>query len=508
MNVIDYLLEKCNKLNKDFVVGTKETISYKELLDKVNKLAFHLYNNFGTGKEIMLLSENNVFFIISYLSIMKSGNVVILLDTRILENDLKNILEKCSISIFFVQDKFKGKLNSNKKIFTETILENLPERKNEFRIETKDDDVAEIIFTSGSTGEKKGVMLTHKNIRANTESILEYQALTENDRIKVVLPFFYCYGLSLLRTHIRVGGSIVLNDSIFLGSVIKEIKQYNCTGFAGVPSTYQILINKTNFLEQDFPSLRYLAQAGGKLANHFILKIVDSFPQKLFFVMYGATEATSRLSYLPPHLVKERLGSIGKGISGVKLEVRDANDKPIKPNEVGEIVASGDNITKGYYKDLEATSKVLKNGWYYTGDLATIDEDGFIYIVGRLSNIIKSAGFRISPFEIEDVVVSLDDVLNCAVIGVPDDIMGEAVIAVVEVKEPTRELKAKIILHCNSVLPSYKVPRNIVFIEKIPLNSSGKTDRNKIKEMLTSNTNQRHNSGGINYLSSDLILIK
>ena len=513
MNVADYLLEKCSNLDKDFVVGTKETISYKELLNKVNKLASHLYADLGTGKEIMLLSENNVFFIVSYLSIIKSGNVVVLLDTKISENDLKNILEKCSISAFFVQDKFQGKLDLNKKICTEAILENLPEGKNEFKIETKDEDTAEIIFTSGSTGEKKGVMLTHKNIRANTESILEYQGLTENDRIEVVLPFFYCYGLSLLHTHLRAHGSIVLNDSIFLGSVINEIRKYHCTGFAGVPSTYQILINKTNFLEQDFPSLRYLAQAGGKLANNSILKIADAFTQKLFFVMYGATEATSRLSYLPPQLVKEKLGSIGKGISGVKLEVRDANGKPIKPNEVGEIVAAGDNITKGYYKDLEATNKVLNNGWYSTGDLATIDDDGFIYIVGRLSSIIKSAGFRITPFEIEDVVVSLDGVLNCAVMGMPDDIMGEAVIAVVEAKEPTKELKDKITSHCNRVLPSYKVPKNIVFIDKIPLNSSSKMDRNKIKEILMSktnhvNTDQKHNATGIDYLSSDLILIK
>ena len=492
MNAADYLIEKSNKRDKDFVVGTNETISYKELWNKVNILASYLNNKFGTGKEIMLLSKNNLFFIINYLSIIKSGNIVILLETRISENDLKNILNRCSINGFFIQDKFKSKLNTDETIFTESVLVNLTEEKKEFlldekngfKINTKEDDLALIIFTSGSTGSKKGVMLTHKNIRANTESIIEYLELTENDRIEVVLPFFYCYGLSLLHTHLRVGGSMVLNNSIFLGSVIKEINQYQCTGFAGVPATYQILINRTNFLERDFPSLRYFAQAGGKLANKFITMIVDAFFQKLFFVMYGATEATARLSYLSPHLVKKKLGSIGKGIPGVTLEVLDEDDKPIRPGEVGEITAKGENIMKGYYNDLEATNKVLKNGRYYTGDLATIDEDGFICIVGRSSNIIKSAGYRISPQEIEDIVVSVNGVLSCVVVGLPDDIMGEAVVAVVETKEPSEKLKTEIILTCNRDLPSYKVPKNVVFIHNFPLNSSRKVDTQKIKEML------------------------
>jgi acyl-CoA synthetase (AMP-forming)/AMP-acid ligase II len=497
MTVADYLLENCKSQDKDFVVGTNEAISYKELCDKTNILAAYINNKFGSGKEIMLVSQNNLFFIISYLAIIKSGNIAILLETRISENDLKNILNRCSITAFFIQEKFKSKLTGNRNIFTESVLENLTEEKkeflldedNEFKVNTKEDDLALIIFTSGSTGSKKGVMLTHKNIRVNTESIIEYLKLTENDRIEVVLPFFYCYGLSLLHTHLRVGGSIVLNSSIFLGSAIYEIPQYQCTGFAGVPATYQILINRTNFLERGFPSIRYFAQAGGKLADKFITMITDAFPQKSFFVMYGATEATARLSYLPPHLVKKRLGSIGKGIPGVTLEVLDENDNPIRPGVVGEITARGENIMRGYYKDPEATNKVLKNGRYYTSDLATVDEDGYIYVVGRSSNIIKSAGYRISPQEIEDIVLSVNGVLSCVVVGVPDDIMGEAVVAVVETKEPSEKLKRTIISTCNQVLPSYKVPKTVVYIRNFPLNSSGKLDRRKTKEMLMSKIN-------------------
>lgn len=494
MNVADYLLEKSRGLEKDFVAGVKENISYKELHKQVNALSFYINKKFGEGKEVMLLSENNIFFIISYLSIIKSGNIVMLLEAKISESGLEAVLEECSISGVFIQKKFLSKVGKmgdkfgfGGNIFTESILNGLPEGlERDAGPKNNEEDLTVVIFTSGSTGEKKGVMLTHKNIRANTESIIEYLGLSENDRIEAVLPFFYSYGLSLLNTHLRIAGSMVLNHSIFLGSVIDEIKKYKCTGFAGVPSTYQILINKTNFLENDFPSIRYFTQAGGKLANKFISNIIKAFPKKLFFVMYGATEATARLSYLPANLVGKKLGSIGKGIPNVELEVIDGDGKPVKPGQIGEIVAKGGNIMKGYYKDPESTEKVLKNGKFYTGDLATIDEEDFIYVVGRSNNMIKSAGYRIFPGEIEETINSLKSVSDCVVSGLPDDIMGEAVVASVLTKEPSERLKAEILLYCKKMLPSYKIPKYILFFDEFPLNSSGKRDALKIKEIISS----------------------
>ena len=487
MNVVDYFFENSSKLDKCFVINGVETIYFNELYSKISTLATFLNTTFGTGKEILLLSENNLFFIISYLSIIKSGNIVILVETRISENDLISILDKCSINAFFIQTKYANILKFNENVFNETILQKLTTVDQCPEIESE--DVAVVIFTSGSTGSKKGVMLTHQNIRENTESIIKYLSLTEKDRIEVVLPFFYCYGASLLHTHLRVGGSIVLNQGIFLKSIY-EIDQYQCTGFVGVPSTYQILIQNTNFLQRKYPALRYFTQAGGKLADKFITQIIDSFPDKSFYVMYGQTEATARLSYLPPELLKTKLGSIGKGIPGVTLEVLDENGNQIEPDNIGEIVAKGNNIMKGYYKDPDATRDVLKNGKLYTGDLATIDNDGFIYIVGRSNNIIKSAGYRISPYEIEEFINSIDSSLNCAVFGIPDDIVGEAIVAIVETKKPSEDLKLKISMQCNKSLPSYKVPKYIKFIDDFPLNSSNKIDRKKIKEMLFSNSEE------------------
>ena len=429
----EYLLEKSRCQNKVFVTGDQGTLTYPEFVKKLENLSSVIFHRFGTRKKFLLMADNTPFFIISYLSIIYSGNIAVLVETRISKKDLTGIIESSSLTAAFVQKKYRNNFEgSGVSLIDESIVDEISENLMlHSPPDMQDDDTAVIIFTSGSTGTKKGVMLTHKNLIANTCSIIEYLGLDESDRICVVLPFFYCYGASLLHTHLRVGGSVVLNQKPFLASINKDIDTYACTGFAGVPSTFQILINKTLFLQQTFPSLRYFTQAGGQLPNRYITLLADTFPEKKVFVMYGATEATARLSYLPPELVLTKMGSIGKGIPGVTLTVLDENGLPVEPGKTGEIAARGDNIMKGYYQDPEGTAAVLKNGWLYTGDLATIDDEGFIFVVGRSKNIIKSGGYRISPNEIENEILSCEKFKGCVVFGIPDEIMGEAVVAVI-----------------------------------------------------------------------------
>ena len=488
VNFVSYLLEKNHDPGKVFVSGDHGTLTYAEFEQKLGNLASILSRRYGSGKKILLMADNTPFFIISYLSIIRSGNTAILVETRISRSDLASIHEISSLSAALVQEKYRSYFeNAPFDIMNETILQegNDPLQP---PAEIHDDDIAVIIFTSGSTGTKKGVMLSHKNLIANTGSIIEYLGLHETDRICVVLPFFYCYGASLLHTHLRVGGSVVLNQKPFLSSVINDIDTFRCTGFAGVPSTYQILINKTRFLQHTFPSLRYFTQAGGQLPDRYIRILAGQFPEKKVFVMYGATEATARLSYLPPELVLTKMGSIGKGIPGVTLAVINQDMQAVKPSETGEIVAKGDNIMKGYYNDPEGTQAVLRNGWLYTGDLATVDDEGFIYVVGRSKNIIKSGGYRISPNEIEKEILSCEQFRACVVFGIPDDIMGEAVVAVIQAPDSLdqQDLRREILAHCNRKLPSYKVPKKIFFLEDFPLNSSNKLDLAALKATVLS----------------------
>ena len=478
MNFVDYLFEHTQDPQKECILSRGGGLTYRDLISRVNDLAEYLFTTIGCGKECLLLSENTPFFIIAYLAIIKSGNTALLAETRISDEHLAAIVHECNIRASFVQKKYQKKITNTGYVWNEDLLQTLPHTDRYTSPHTEDNDVAVVIFTSGSTGAKKGVMLTHRNLCANTGSIVEYLGLTPEDRICVTLPFFYCYGASLLHTHIRAGGSVMLSNNIFLGGVIRDIDTFSCTGFAGVPSTYQILINKTPFLKEKLPTLRYMLQAGGQLPNKYIRLIAEAFPRKKFFVMYGATEATARLSYLPPHLVSAKPGSIGKGIPGVILEVLDENGKPVHPGETGEITARGDNIMKGYYGDPKGTRSVIKNGRLYTGDLATVDDEGYIYIIGRAKNIIKSGGYRISPNEIEEFISSLDGVTSCVVLGLPDDIMGEAVVGVIQPGNvPEAELKQEILTRCTQHLPSYKIPTAIYFVREFPLNASDKVDR-------------------------------
>ena len=326
-------------------------------------------------------------------------------------------------------------------------------------------------------------MITHRNIIANTDSIIDYLKLTGDDVMEIVLPFYYCYGLSLLHTHLKVGGSVVFNNNfMFLGDVINDLKKYKCTGFAGVPSHFQVLLRKSKSFKGDtFPDLRYVTQAGGKLHKVFIQEFLDSQPDITFYVMYGQTEATARLTYMPPEHLVEKLGSLGKAIPGVDLDLVDDQGNPVKESGVvGELIAKGDNIMKGYLGDEEGSAAALKDGWLQTGDLAYRDDDGFFFHTARRKEIIKVGGRRISPKEIEEVIVSIPGVVDCSISAIFDEILGEALKAEVVVADPNdpsmEELAFKKL--CGEKLALEKVPQVFEFSSRMRIAATGKKTKN------------------------------
>jgi len=476
MNIVDYLFSDNKDHDKLFVLGNHEQASYDQIFNNSLILSSWLRNTIGNNNRILLISPNSVFFITVYLGIMKSGNVCVPINPNIEQSNLDYINTQSEASAVFLSSKLKSEYSFPViNTFDETSLEhilldeinnidNSPEQFDGSRL-------AQILFTSGSTGHPKGVMLSHKNLIANTQSIIQYLQLSTNDIMEVVLPFYYCYGLSLLHTHLKVAGSIVINNSfIFLGQVFNDLKKYKCTGFAGVPSHFQILLRKSeSFKNSEFPDLRYVTQAGGKLHDVFINEFIEAFPKKKFYVMYGQTEATARLSYLPSDKVLEKIGSIGKGIPGVMLEILNDNFKPVNNGELGEVVAKGDNIMLGYLNDPEGTETVLKNGWLHTGDLAKKDDEGYFYLFARKKEIIKVAGKRVSPKEIEEVIVTIPFVLSCKITGVYDDVLGEAIKSTIILKDGINENEAReeIIMECRQKLALYKIPSMIEFENNI-----------------------------------------
>ncbi len=486
MNAFDYFFEKTSDLEKPFLVG-KENVTYNELYSSSVHLASWLRAEFGTGRNILLLSPNNKFFLIAYFAIIKSGNVCIPLDPNIEKENLEFISDLTKPVMIFMTREVEKKttIGHIRSIFPDTIGNNEYNAGFTGKDEGFDGNkCAEIIFTSGSTGIPKGVMISHRNLIANTESIITYLKLGQDDRMLVVLPFYYCYGLSLLHTHLRVGGSIVFNNSfIFIGGVIRDLKEHKCTGFAGVPSHFQILLRKSdNFKTTSLPDLRYVTQAGGKLAPIFIDEFRSSHPEITFIVMYGQTEATARLSYLPPELYEAKKGSMGKGIPGVELKVVDEKGELIKPGETGEVIARGDNIMLGYFGDEEGTKNTIRNGWLYTGDLGTVDNEGYIFLTARKKEIIKVGGKRISPKEIEAVILEIPEVVDCTIEGVEDEIQGEALKATIVIRTDNgrEEMIERIKHHCTKHLALYKVPQIFELKEQLVISATGKKIKGKL----------------------------
>ncbi|MCZ7615870.1 MAG: AMP-binding protein [Ignavibacteriaceae bacterium] len=251
MNIFDYFFLYSKELKKDFVLGPIERISFFQLYERASKLANYLKKEVGENENIILMSHNSVFFLVAYLGIMKSGNVCVPLNPLIEQENLDYIINTTACKYFFIPPKTSEKYTfADVFIIDETKLDSILNSStlvNDSAFGEFDDNrLAQILFTSGSTGLPKGVMLSHRNLISNTDSIVEYLGLTSDDIIEVVLPFYYCYGLSLLHTHLKAGGSVVLNNNfVFLGSVLEDIEKYKCTGFAGVPSHFQILLRKS-----------------------------------------------------------------------------------------------------------------------------------------------------------------------------------------------------------------------------------------------------------------------
>ncbi len=481
MNVFDYFFDNSKSESKEAILSGSEMISYSDLYENSLKIASEINAAVGEGQKVLLVGHNSVFFVTVYLAILKSGNTCVPLNFNIEQDNLTHIISLTEAPLAFATKQLLKKLDfgSIQVLDQDGYQEFLNGDAEPIKIDKFDEDrLAEIIFTSGSTGEPKGVMISHKNIRANTESIVNYLGLRPNDIMCNVLPFYYCYGLSVLHSHLRVGGTVVLNNTfMFLSTVIKDLLRFNCTGFAGVPSHFQMLLKKSDtFKSTNFPDLRYVTQAGGKLPNVFIEDFNNSFPEIDFFVMYGQTEATARLSYLHPKKLKSKLGSIGQAIPGVQLKIVDPNGKELPVGQEGELIASGENIMQGYYKDSELSHTILRNNWLYTGDIAKKDEDGDIFIVGRIKEIIKVGGNRVSPKEIEEVISSVDDVIDCKVTGIHDNVQGEAVNAAIIISDLDRkeEIEQQILERCKSKLAMYKIPQFMEFTDEMNLKATGK----------------------------------
>ena len=504
--LVHHFLEKSAELFPDKVAVVQEhkRAEYSRVNRWANQLAHRLIEaGAGSGDRIVILCENSIEYILCYYGILKAGGIAVSLNTDLKPDGLAELLIELEPKVLIVSSKYErtvrsldlspfhvGQLlvidprisNQNTGDAVFSLYEELASQPDgNPGLEIDPESCAAIIYTSGSAGKPKGVMLSHANIVANTRAIIEYLELTSADVQMVVLPFFYVMGKSLLNTHFAVAGRVVINNKFaYTASVLKQMAEEGVTGFSGVPSTYAHLLFKSPLAayRDKLPALRYCSQAGGHMARHIKMELLKILPAHTrLYVMYGATEASARLTYVPPERLKSKIDSIGIPIPGVAIDVLSPEGLPLGPGETGELVARGGNIMLGYYKDEDATRKVLDQHGYRTGDLGYSDTDGFLYVTGRKDDQVKVGGHRINPQEIEDVIIESGQALECVVLGIPDTHSGLHLGGLVVPLKPTRDTVHEILKYCSRKLPKYKIPGSLFMADAIPKNSSGKPDR-------------------------------
>jgi len=499
--------------DKTALVHEETRATYAQVNSQANQLAHWLTEQgVGVGDRVVLLFENCLEYIVSYYGILKAGAAVVPLSTELKPKGLKEIFLELEPKIIIASSRFKTllkeidingvkpvkivlKLSTPISFISEIpviLWDELFKKgvKKNSTVKIDESHLASIIYTSGSTGKPKGAMLTHANIICNTHSICEYLKIGSNDIQMVVLPLFYVMGKSLLNTHFAAGGTIVINNKIaFPAGVLQQMIKENVTSFSGVPSTYAYLLHRSPLrkFKEKLTSLRYCSQAGGHMDTEIKKDLRKVLPLHTdIIIMYGATEAAARLTYLSPENYSQKTESIGKPIPNVKIDVVDQKGKSLPANKTGELVAFGNNIMQGYWEDKDATEKVLVNRGYYTGDLGYYDEDGFLYVIRRKDNLIKSGGHRINPLEIEEVLMGTRQWIEAEVIGVPDKLLGKKIVALVSPKDGDCNVE-DLLRECSQKLPKFKLPSKITMVKTLPKSPNGKIDRQKCIEILRRN---------------------
>lgn len=352
------------------------------------------------------------------------------------------------------------------------------------------ESLAAIFFTSGSTGQPKGVMLTDENLLSNSRSICEYLKIVPEDRALAALPFYHAFGNSVLQSHLLSGATLVIDGSMtFPETIVEAMQRHRVTSFSGVPEFFQSLLKHSRLGSVPLPDLRYAAVAGGSLRPELALEVAEKIAPAELYVMYGQTEATARLSYLPPEFLRPKAGSIGRGIPGVKLEVVDDAGQRVQSGQVGQIRARGPNIMAGYWNDVDTTTKTIRDGWLYTGDLASVDDEGFVFPQGRANGLCKIAGYRVHPVEVESVVTAHFPRCDAVVVPFETTEQGTRLALFVcpldeEVSVDISQLRAT----CLKSLPRYQFPVHIELLEQWPLTSACKIDRVALTQRAQSHT--------------------
>lgn len=488
-----------------YVFMDQET-SYANLDASVSKFADGLKQlGVKKGDHIALIVGNSPHFVIGLYGALRVGATVIPINPIYTADEISYMLQDGDVKAVIAVDLLLPILKRiighapflEHVILCETTdtVENIPSYFHTFSqvvnrgeatydfLELKEEDVALILYTSGTTGKPKGAMLTHKNIYLNAQDVADYLSINGNDRVVAALPMFHVFCLTVsLNAPLMNGGTILIEPKFSPSSIFELIQNRQATIFAGVPTMYNFLLQHDKGKKEHFHTVRLCISGGASMP----VALLTNFERK-FGVMvaegYGLSEASPVTCFNP--IDRERkAGSIGTSIMNVENKVVNELGEEVEVGQVGELIVKGPNVMKGYYKLPEDTEYALRDGWLYTGDLARMDKEGYFYIVDRKKDLIIVGGYNVYPREVEEVLYAHRDIVEVAVIGVPDPSLGECVKCYV-VCNNQEITEKKLIAYCKEHLAKYKVPSEIEFLKELPKNTTGKILRRALKQQVS-----------------------
>ncbi|MER8387616.1 acyl--CoA ligase [Mesorhizobium sp. M0166] len=501
----DYLTHSASRLGgKVALVCGNQRVTYGDLDMRSNAIAHHLTDaGIARGDRVVVFADNTVEAVVAFWAVLKANAVVCIVNPLTKSDKLDYLLNDCRPTAL-ITDKHLHSIfreparncPSLRRMIVSGPIErsDLQELPHAVRWDAAvaaarstpparrciDIDLAAIIYTSGSTGEPKGVMLTHRNMIAACASISSYLALAEDEVILNVLPLAFDYGLYQMIMAFGAGARLVLERSFaFPAQILGLIKQERVTGFPGVPTIFAALGELRSLRDQDFSSIRYVTNTAAALPLKHILLLQELFSGARIYSMYGLTEC-KRCTYLPPEDLERKPSSVGIAIPNTEMWIVDEHDRRVGPGIVGQLVIRGATVMKGYWGKPEATARKLKPGplpgeqVLYTGDYCRMDAEGYLYFVGRGDEIIKSRGEKIAPKEVENVLMNIAGVREAAVIGVPDELLGQAVKAFVVMEQGSMIGEKQLQKECQRRLENFMVPKSIVIVPSLPMTDTGK----------------------------------
>ena len=511
MLVHDFLQQNAARLpDKVALVHGGQRLTYAQIDDMANRLAHALIaQGVERGNRVAIYLPNSVEAVVGIFATLKAGGVFVIINPSTKEDKLLYILNNCRATALLAEarslevgclSRVMSGAPSLKGAFIIGDCPNdsiWPDRCHPYADELKqsvsgppprvniDLDLACLIYTSGTTGEPKGVMSDHSNVVFAANSIISYLKNVADDIVIGLLPLSFDYGLYQLLMTFQFGGTLVLeNGFTYPAAVFKRIEKERVTGFPGVPTIFAMLL-QMNLSGFDLSSLRYITNTAAALPPSHIQELRLKFPGVTLYSMYGLTE-TKRTLYLPPEWLDEKPGSVGIAIPGTEVWIEDEAGNRLPPGQIGELVVRGRHVMRGYWEDPAATQKRFRPGAIpnervcLSGDLFRMDKDGCLYFVGRKDDIIKTRGEKVSPKEVENALYGLKGVVEAAVVGVPDPILGQAVKAFVVVNDPAIG-RDQIMAHCRSHLEELMRPKHVEFRDALPKTASGKIKKTDLK---------------------------